>query len=107
MAKTTQQVPETNRTILGLYVTGVQAYEMWKADPDKVNILDVRTFEEYVFGGHAEMAKNIPLLFPKFIKPREGAAPVAAIPGKPPGCAGELNPEFIATVQEAYTAGDT
>jgi rhodanese-related sulfurtransferase len=107
MAKTTQQVPETNRTTLGLYVTGVQAYEMWKADPDNVNILDVRTFEEYVFGGHAEMAKNIPLLFPKFIRPREGEAPAAAIPGKPPGCAGELNPEFIATVKAAYAASDT
>ena len=39
---------------------------MWKADPDGVKFLDVRTFEEYVFGGHVEAAKNIPLVFPRF-----------------------------------------
>jgi rhodanese-related sulfurtransferase len=31
----------------------------------QVHILDVRTPEEYVFVGHAEMAGNIPLLFVK------------------------------------------
>ena len=34
---------------------------MWQADPEGVHILDVRTFEEYTFVGHLEMAKNIPL----------------------------------------------
>ena len=33
--------------------------------PKQVHILDVRTPEEYVFVGHAEMARNIPLLFVK------------------------------------------
>ena len=34
---------------------------MWKADPERVHLIDVRTPEEYVFVGHAEMARNIPL----------------------------------------------
>ena len=38
---------------------------MWKTRPRAINILDVRTPEEYVFVGHAEMARNIPLLFVK------------------------------------------
>jgi len=59
------QVPEGKQTSLGLYVTAQEAYEMWKTAPVRVNILDVRTPEEYVFVGHAEMARNIPLVFVK------------------------------------------
>jgi hypothetical protein len=33
-------VPETNRTSLGLYVTPTQAYAMWSADPELVHVLD-------------------------------------------------------------------
>ena len=33
---------------------------MWKAAPDEVKVIDVRTPEEYAFVGHAEMAWNIP-----------------------------------------------
>jgi rhodanese-related sulfurtransferase len=51
------------QTTLGLYVTAAQAYEMWKAAPDKVRIIDVRTPEEFAFVGHPEMAWNIPLAF--------------------------------------------
>ena len=58
-------VPEGKQTTLGLYVTAQEAYEMWKAEPKKVNILDVRTPEEYVFVGHPEMAWNIPIVFVK------------------------------------------
>ena len=61
---TTQEVPETNKTSLGLYVMPEEAYAMWQANPEEVRILDVRTFEEYIFGGHAEMARNVPLVFP-------------------------------------------
>ena len=57
------QLPEGKQTTLGLYVTAAQAYEMWKATPDKVMIIDVRTPEEYAFVGHPEMAWNIPLAF--------------------------------------------
>ena len=38
---------------------------MWKADPERVHLIDVRTPEQYVFVGHAEMARNIPLLYVK------------------------------------------
>ena len=31
---------------------------MWDGDPEGVTILDVRSFEEYVFFGHPEMAKK-------------------------------------------------
>jgi hypothetical protein len=44
-------VPEAKRTELGLYVTAAEAYRQWKADPDGVKIIDVRTPEEYIFFG--------------------------------------------------------
>jgi len=50
---------------LELYVTAQEAYEIWKNEPKQVNIIDVRTPEEYVFVGHAEMAWNIPIVFTK------------------------------------------
>ena len=51
-------VPKPKRTNLGLYVTAGEAYEMWRKSPSQVKILDVRTLEEYIFIGHAEMAFN-------------------------------------------------
>ena len=59
-------MPEDKLTSLGLYVTAAEAYEMWKADPEQIKVLDVRTFEEYVLIGHAEMAANIPVAFPNY-----------------------------------------
>jgi rhodanese-related sulfurtransferase len=59
-----QSKPELHpakQTTLGLYVTAREAYEKWRAAPDKVTILDVRTPEEYMFVGHAPMAWNIPV----------------------------------------------
>jgi rhodanese-related sulfurtransferase len=56
-------VPESKRTTLKLYVTAAQAYELWKANPENVKIIDVRTPEEFAFVGHAEMAWNVPLAF--------------------------------------------
>ncbi len=53
-------LPKEKQTTLELYVTSAEAYEMWKAEPEKVHILDVRTLEEYYFVGHAAMATNIP-----------------------------------------------
>jgi hypothetical protein len=81
-------IPESNKTALGLYVTPREAYEMWKTDPEWVHILDVRTFEEYTFVGHFEFAKNIPLVFPRY----DPDGP--SMPGRPPGCSGELNRAF-------------
>ena len=62
-AVSTTQLPKGKQTTLGLYVTAAQAYEMWKAAPDKVKLIDVRTPEEYAFVGHAEKAWNIPYAF--------------------------------------------
>ena len=59
--KTDIQLPKAKQTTLGLYITAIEAYEKWKADPKKVRILDARTPEEYIFIGHTEMAMNIPL----------------------------------------------
>ena len=56
-------LPKEKQTALGLYVTAKEAYEKWKAEPEKVKIFDVRTPEEYLFVGHAEMARNIPIGF--------------------------------------------
>ena len=57
------KLPKAKQTTLGLYVTAAQAYEMWKAAPDKVKVIDVRTPEEYALVGHPEMAWNIPIAF--------------------------------------------
>ncbi len=51
------------QTTLGLYVTAAQAYEMWRAAPDDVKIIDVRTPEEFAFVGHPAMAWNVPFAF--------------------------------------------
>jgi rhodanese-related sulfurtransferase len=57
----TTVLPPGKQTALGLYVTARQAYEMWKASPGKVVTIDVRTPEEFMFVGHADMAWNIPV----------------------------------------------
>ena len=60
-----QAEPELHKekqTSLGLYLNAKEAYEKWRADPDKVTVLDVRTTEEYLHVGHAPMAWNVPLL---------------------------------------------
>ncbi len=75
---TEHQVPDKKQTVLGLYVTAQEAYEMWRADPEGVKILDVRTPEEYIFVGHPAMAKNIPLLFIKYQWDVEKNQPVVA-----------------------------
>ena len=59
-AQTPAPKDERKHTPLGKYATSFEAYEMWKADPAKVKIVDVRTPEEYAFVGHAPMAVNIP-----------------------------------------------
>ncbi len=54
-------VEQGKQTVLGLYVTAREAYEMWKADPATVKVIDVRTPEEYLFVGHPTMAWKIPV----------------------------------------------
>ena len=64
---------------------------MWKAYPERVHIIDVRTPEEYVFVGHAEMARNIPLLFVK----HEWNADIKEFVVEP-------NPDFIPRVKSLF-----
>jgi len=61
MTETNANIPKAKQTMLGLYVTAKEAYEKWKADPDKVKVIDVRTPEEYLFVGHPTMAWKIPV----------------------------------------------
>jgi hypothetical protein len=61
MAEPNSNVAKGKQTILGLYVTAKEAYEKWKAEPDKVKIIDVRTPEEFLFVGHPTMAWKIPV----------------------------------------------
>jgi rhodanese-related sulfurtransferase len=90
------EVPERKRTTLGHYVTAQEAYEMWKTRPEEVHILDVRTPEEYVFIGHAEMARNIPVLFVKHEWNTETRQFVV-----------EPNPDFITEVKRLFSPTDT
>jgi rhodanese-related sulfurtransferase len=96
VAKPTSQVPEKKRTAAGLYVTAREAFEMWRSDPKRVKILDVRTPEEYFFVGHAEMARNIPIGFVKYQWNAEKNEPVL-----------EPNPNFVSSAKSQYSATDT
>ena len=95
-SQTGQELPKAKQTTLGLYVTAKEAYEKWQADPKKVKILDVRTPEEYIFVGHAEMAWNIPLAFQTY-QWDEAKRYFAVRP----------NPDFIALVKDQFAPEDT
>jgi rhodanese-related sulfurtransferase len=90
------QLPKGKQTSLGLYVTSKQAYEMWKADPERIKVLDVRTFEEYLLIGHAEMATNIPLAFPTYTWDANKGT-YSVVP----------NADFVARVKAQFKPGDT
>ena len=95
-ADTPAPVDSRKHTVLGKYVTSIEAYEMWKAAPEKVKVIDVRTPEEYYFVGHAAMARNIPFVFFTHHWDADRQAPVM-----------EPNPDFLAHVREHYQPGDT
>jgi rhodanese-related sulfurtransferase len=69
---------------------------MWKASPEKIKILDVRTPEEYIFVGHAEMARNILLAFVKYQWDAARDQPVV-----------EPNSDFVSSVKSRYRSTDT
>ena len=94
--ETKPELPKGKQTVLGLYVTAKEAHEKWQADPEKVKILDVRTPEEYIFVGHAEMAWNIPLAFQTY--QWDAAKGYFAV---------QPNPDFIALVKDQFTPEDT
>jgi rhodanese-related sulfurtransferase len=89
------QLPKGKQTTLGLYVTAAQAYAMWKAAPDKVKLIDVRTPEEYAFVGHAEMAWNIPYAFVTYSR-KDGKTEYGP----------KLNSAFVAEVKRFARPGD-
>lgn len=95
-AISTPQLPKGKQTTLGLYVTAARAYDMWKAAPDKVVLIDVRTPEEYAFVGHAEMAWNIPYAFVTYVR-KDGKTEYGP----------KLNPAFVAEVKRFARPGDT
>ena len=61
MTEANANVPKAKQTVLGLYVTSKEAWEKWRAAPETVMILDVRTPEEYLFVGHPTMAWKVPI----------------------------------------------
>ncbi len=89
-------VPEAKQTNLGLYVTAAEAYRQWKADPEGVKIIDVRTPEEYIFVGHPAMAWNVPLKFIQYKWDAAAKKPVMT-----------TNAEFVAQIGKIAQFGDT
>src|SRR5690349_2070044 len=61
MTKPSDSLPKEKQTVLGLYVTAKEAYQKWKAEPEKIKIIDVRTPEEFLFVGVPTMAWKIPV----------------------------------------------
>jgi len=96
MAEPNAAIPKGKQTVLGLYVTAKEAYEKWKADPEKVMILDVRTPEECLFVGHPTMGWRIPVAAQSY----EWDAGKGQFPMK-------LLPDFVSRVNEVAKPGDT
>jgi rhodanese-related sulfurtransferase len=90
------ELPQEKQTSLGLYLTAQEAYEKWKESPETVKIIDVRTTEEYLFVGHAEMAWNISSMLQTY----EWDANEKKLPMKP-------NPDFVSQVEEVAKPSDT
>jgi rhodanese-related sulfurtransferase len=90
------KLSEGKLTTLELYITAKEAHEKWKADPKNVRILDVRTPEEYIFIGHAEMALNIPVALQTY----QWDADKRHFSIKP-------NPDFVSQVKKWANPADT
>jgi hypothetical protein len=82
------QLPERKQTTLDLYANPAQAYEMWKADLERVNIIYVRTHEEYGFIGYPDSAWNVPFAFVTFHR-KDGITEYGP----------KMNPDFVAGVK--------
>ena len=91
-----RQLPKGKQTTLGLYLTAAQAYEKWKASPDKVKLIGVRTPEEYAFIGHPEAAWNISVAFVTYQR-KDGKTE----------CGPKMNPDFVAEVTKIAGRTDT
>jgi rhodanese-related sulfurtransferase len=95
-AEVPHTLPADKKTTLGLYLTAKEAYQKWQATPEQAIVLDVRTPEEYLFIGHAEMAWNIPLAAQSY----EWDTEKKQFPMRP-------LPDFVARVQKIAKSGDT
>ncbi len=89
-------MPQAKQTVLGLYVTAKEAHEKWKAAPDTVKLVDVRTPEEFMWVGHAPMAWKIPVAAVTY----RWDAEKRQFPMKP-------LPDFVARVRKIAKPGDT
>jgi rhodanese-related sulfurtransferase len=96
MTEHIEQLPAAKQTALGLYLTARQAFEKWRAAPDEVTIIDVRTPEEFLFVGHPDMAWKIPVGTQTY----EWDAVKGQFPMK-------LLPDFVSRVQEVAKPADT
>lgn len=89
-------VPKAKQTVLGLYVTAREAYGQYRAAPDKVKIIDVRTPEEFMWVGHAPVAWKVPFMAVTY----EWDAVKKQFPVRP-------LPDFLARVRQIATPDDT
>jgi rhodanese-related sulfurtransferase len=89
-------LPKSKQTVLGLYLTAKEAFSKWHVDSEKVVVLDVRTPEEYIFVGHAPMARNIPV--------RVLNQELTAKKRRP---AMEMNSAFVSQVRRDYKVTNT
>jgi rhodanese-related sulfurtransferase len=96
VAESSAGMPKLKETALGLYVTAEEAYEKWKAAPEKVKIIDVRTPEEFLFVGHPPMAWKIPVAIQSY----EWDADKKQFPMKP-------LPDFVSRVSEVAKPDET
>ena len=96
MAEIHAGLPVAKQTTLRLYVTAKQAFENWQADPENVEIIDVRTPEEYLFVGHPAMAWKIPV----GVQSYEWDAGKEQFPMR-------LLPDFVTRVSQMAKPGDT
>lgn len=85
-------VPEKKQTTLKLYLTAKEAYDMKKAEGDKVLLIDVRTPEEIQYVGNLGdmMDANIPYQFND----------ISGYDEKKKVYASSLNRNFVAEVEE-------
>jgi rhodanese-related sulfurtransferase len=96
IAEPNVSIPKGKHTVPGLYVTSWEAYEKWRAEPDKVKIIDVRTPEEYLFVGHPVMAWKIPIAVQLY----EWDPEKKNFPMKP-------LPDFVSRVKDVANPDDT
>ena len=77
-------------------MTALQAYQAWKAAPEKVFINDPRTPHDYIAAGHLEMAIDVPFQVWSGKCNREKKDFVL-----------DKNPDFVAEVQKRHKPDDT